>query len=92
MWCATDNDEEEPAIQEGLDAEAIALLGGKDLFCNAYEANLTHILPMQRKYVFDDGVDYQDMEVAVLHDIGAGHDRILAALKDGQGDTGRKLP
>ena len=21
MWCAIDNDEEEPAIQEGLDAE-----------------------------------------------------------------------
>ena len=30
------------------------------------------------------------MEVAVLHDIGADRNRILAALRDGQGDTGRK--
>ena len=80
LWCQRAEEEDDA----GISSEDMALMVGTETFCDAYEANLDHILPMQRKYVFDEGIDYEDMERCVLQEIADDREKINASNREGQ--------
>lgn len=80
MWCR-DVEEFDP---EGEGTEDIALMGGKKSFCHAYESNLSLVLPLQRRYVFDESIDYEEMEKVVMQDLAIAHERIEVFNAKGQ--------
>lgn len=80
MWC----DAVGRVVAEGKDSEDIALLGGEEMICDAYGANVAHILPMQSKYVFDEGIDYEEMEKVILQDIAIDREINQGILREGR--------